>query len=139
MYIKKAFQVYQKQIASISNARNKCIKKKQTMPEKYSLLSGHIIFMNENSLFRAAVVRSLTGDSNIMRMTLKHTGIGDTGEFSIMQLFNIGCTAIPHTCTQASGQLINHLIQSSLKGHGLQCLPEQASSHHLYYFGNNDL
>ena len=70
--------------------------------------------MDEYSLFRTAIIRSLAGNRDIMRMAFQHTGISNASEFGIMQLFDIGGAAISHTCTQTAGQLINHLIQSSL-------------------------
>ena len=61
-------------------------------------------------LLRTAVVGSLAGDGHIVRVAFHHTGIGDAGEFGIMQLLYIGSAAISHTCTQTAGQLINHFI-----------------------------
>lgn len=32
-----------------------------------------------------------------MRMALKHTGIGDTGELSVVQTYDVSSTTIAHT------------------------------------------
>ena len=83
-------------------------------------------------LFRTAVIRRLAGDCNIMRMAFKHAGISDTGKFGIVQLFDISRTAISHTCTQTTGQLIDNFdIEYPYKEHEQRYLPERASSHQL--------
>ena len=52
-----------------------------------------------------------------MRMALVDTGIGDTGELSIMQSLD-GCgTTITHTRTQTTNHLIDHLLYGSLIRH----------------------
>ena len=62
------------------------------MPEKYNLLSGHISSWM-NILIQDGYNSGLAGYRNIMRMAFQHTGIGDAGEFGIMQLLIL---AAPH-------------------------------------------
>ena len=50
-------------------------------------------------------------------MAFQHTGIGDTGEFGTVQLFN-GCrTTVTHTRTKATDHLVDDFLYRSLIGH----------------------
>ena len=64
-------------------------------------------------LLRTAIVRSLTGYSDIMRMTFQDTCIRDAGKFGIVQLLYIGSATVSHTCTKTAYQLIDYFIQST--------------------------
>src|SRR5574344_2579259 len=50
-------------------------------------------------------------------MTLKHSGVGDAGELGLMQLLDVGSSAISHTRAKSTDQLIDNLLNSSLVGH----------------------
>ena len=62
-------------------------------------------------LFMTAVIGSLAGNSYIVRMAFEYAGIGYARKLRVMQLLNIGCSAIPHTGTQAAYQLVDNLVQ----------------------------
>ena len=64
---------------------------------------------------RSAVIGSLAGDSNIMRMALGNTGISDAGKFSRMKFVDINGTTITHTGTKSAEHLINHLVKRALE------------------------
>ena len=51
------------------------------------------------SLLRTTVVRSLAGNSHIVRMAFQYTGIGDTGKLGVVQLHDVVRTAISHART----------------------------------------
>ena len=52
-----------------------------------------------------------------MRMALGHTGSRDAYETGLLEFLKIVRSAIAHTCTETSYQLVHHLGQSTLVRH----------------------
>ena len=49
-----------------------------------------------------------------MRVSLEITGVGNADELSFTKLLDVLCTAITHTCTETSYELINNLVECTL-------------------------
>ena len=52
--------------------------------------------MDQTVLLRSAIIRSFTGNSNIMGMTFQYASIGDAHKLGMMQVVDGGGTTIAH-------------------------------------------
>ena len=50
-------------------------------------------------------------------MALKYSGIGNAGELGVVQLLDVGSTAISHTRAKSTNKLVDNLLNSSLVRH----------------------
>ena len=70
-----------------------------------------------NKLLATRIVRSLAGNSDVVRVILGYATRCDTHEASILQGVDILSTAVAHTCAYATYKLVYGLGKLALEGH----------------------
>src|SRR5690606_36134104 len=64
-----------------------------------------------------AVVRRFLGDSHVVDVALKHTGVGNSHKFGLGAHFiHGGAAGVTHCCTQTANQLVHNVAHRALAG-----------------------